>query len=94
MLTMLHGAFAAFPSIKQVLLFGSRSMNTYREGSDIDICLKGDEISSGDIQSLRLMLEDTLPIPYFFDIVLYKKIKNDALKEHIDTFGQELYKSS
>ena len=37
----MHGVFKRHPDIREVLLYGSRAMGTYREGSDIDLTLKG-----------------------------------------------------
>lgn len=33
--------FAAYPGIEEVIIYGSRAKGNYREGSDIDISLKG-----------------------------------------------------
>lgn len=33
----MHGVFKAFPEVEEVVVYGSRAMGTYREGSDIDL---------------------------------------------------------
>lgn len=36
-LSRMHGVFRAFPEVEEVMVYGSRAMGTYREGSDIDL---------------------------------------------------------
>ena len=38
----LHSVFARHPHIEQAILYGSRAKGTYRNGSDIDLTLKGE----------------------------------------------------
>ncbi|HOI32814.1 MAG TPA: nucleotidyltransferase domain-containing protein, partial [Bacteroidales bacterium] len=37
--------FASFPEIEKVIIYGSRAKGNYREGSDIDLCLVGDDLN-------------------------------------------------
>lgn len=73
----------------QPILFGSRAKGTYREGSDIDIALKGEQISSSD-RDLCLSKYFDLNLPWRLDVVIYKFISEPALKEHIDRVGKVL----
>ena len=78
-----------FPEIKDVVIFGSRSLGNYKKGSDIDICLQGDRVNYQVCIRYKIQLEET-NIPYFFDIVNYNTLNNLALKEHIEKFGISL----
>lgn len=78
--------FAQFPNIEQVLVFGSRAKGNYKEGSDIDLALKGTALNLQTLQNLELKL-DELYLPYKIDMVIYKTISNEALIEHIDRVG-------
>lgn len=78
--------FAQFPNIEEVVVFGSRAKGNYKEGSDIDLALKGTSLNLKTLQSLELKL-DELYLPYKIDMVIYENIANDALKEHIDRAG-------
>ncbi len=69
--------------IKQIFLFGSRAKGTAKPGSDIDISIKGDNLTLSDIFNLSLKI-DELDLPYKVDIIDYDKISNVELKEHID----------
>ena len=79
------------PKIEEVVLYGSRAKGNYRPGSDIDLTLKGEELSVKDLISLENQMED-LPIPFKFDISLYHRITNPDLLDHIQRVGILFYK--
>ncbi len=78
------------PSIEEVVIYGSRAKGNYREGSDIDITLKGD-VTKEDLSNLWHKLDDSF-IPYKFDISIYKDLKSESLIEHIQRVGKTFYK--
>ncbi len=80
--------FTKYSQIHNVVLFGSRAIGTYKNGSDIDICIKGD-INTKLLLSIMNDL-DSLFLPYEIDLTIYDKIENDDLKEHIDRVGIKL----
>jgi predicted nucleotidyltransferase len=73
-------------AVEQIILFGSRAKGTFRNGSDIDLALKGKSISADDILDLRLNL-DELNLPWEIDLLHYETITDPAVKEHIDRVG-------
>lgn len=73
--------------IEQVDLFGSRAMGHARKGSDIDLSLKGTQLTSKDVSHLRAIINQELPIPYSVDVVHYHSLENMELKQHIDENG-------
>lgn len=75
-----------FKEFERILVFGSRALGTYREGSDIDIAVFGSQISRETLRSFKIQY-DELGLPYQVDIVHYESIDNPALKEHIDKVG-------
>lgn len=77
-------------SIDEVVIYGSRAKGNYREGSDIDITLKGD-ITKEDLNKLWHRLDDSF-IPYKFDISIFKDLKSESLIEHIQRVGKTFYK--
>lgn len=85
-------AFTKFEEIEKVILFGSRAMGNYKEGSDVDLAIIGEKISDNVIYKLDELLNEVYPLPYFFDILHYEKINNGKLKEHINNIGKELYR--
>ncbi|NPA68250.1 MAG: 3-oxoacyl-ACP synthase [Chlorobi bacterium] len=85
-------SFQEFNEIEKVILFGSRAIGNYKSGSDIDIAVSGKNISDNLITKLSVLINQKLSIPYFVDIINFKTIKNEALKEHIENFGKIIYK--
>ena len=81
--------FKALPEKTQILLFGSRAKGNFREGSDIDIAVKGGSFGL-DERNLILLKYDELNLPWKLDIVVYSLITDSALKEHIDRIGKPL----
>lgn len=84
-------AIKEYPQIDEAILFGSRALNTYKKGSDIDIALKGEKIAL-ITATISGVLNEESPLPYFCDILDYSLIDNEELKNHIDRVGQSIYK--
>lgn len=79
-----------YPKIKKVVLFGSRAMGNFKTGSDVDLALFGD-VDLRTLSRVKSDLEETLSIPYFFDVINYSDTENQALRKHIDDFGVVFY---
>jgi uncharacterized protein len=82
--------FVKHPKIKKVLLYGSRAKGNYRNGSDIDLTLIGDELSYSQLGNLESDIDD-LFLPYSFDISIFKDIDNSDLVDHINRIGVVFY---
>lgn len=80
-----------YPQVDEALIFGSRALNTYKKGSDIDIALKGKGIES-ITSTIAGILNEESALPYFCDVLNYHLIDNQDLREHIDRVGQQIYK--
>ena len=76
--------------ITGVILFGSRAKGTFSEGSDIDIALLGDALKLDDIIQASLEM-DKLFLPYKIDLVIFERIKEKELVEHIERIGHKLF---
>jgi predicted nucleotidyltransferase len=79
-----------FDVIYEAILFGSRAKGNFSHGSDVDIAIVGD-IDFKDFLQLRYLLNQESMMPYNFDVVVYKDIQNQKLKEHIDRVGICIY---
>ena len=84
-------AIKDYPQIDEAIIFGSRALNTYKTGSDIDIALKGRKIALITTTVSGILNEES-HLPYFCDILDYSLIENEDLKAHIDRVGQQIYK--
>lgn len=47
-----------FQKISEAILYGFRAKGNYRPGSDIDLTLKGNELSYQDLLNIELALDD------------------------------------
>ena len=80
----------AQPQLRAVWLFGSRPMGRNQRGSDIDLCLEGEQLSHGD--RLRLMAAvDDLLLPLRVDLVLRHELPAD-LEAHVQRVGRCLWR--
>ena len=80
--------------IEEAVIFGSRAQGNYKNGSDIDIALKGKKIDAGIISHISYQLNEETLLPYKFDIINYHTINNDALIGQIDRTGVTIYSKS
>ena len=76
--------------IEWVKLFGSRARGDARLASDIDFAVSG---NADVITKLSLAFEDS-KLPYTFDIIDYKRQRNDKLKQAIDQEGKLVFSSA
>lgn len=86
----IQAVFARHLEVEKVVLYGSRAKKTYKNGSDIDLSLLGDNITSLIESAIRSDLDD-LMIPYIVDLSIFQQINNEQLKEHIEHIGQIFY---
>lgn len=86
-LVIIISVLQQYPEIAEAWLFGSRAKGNYKTGSDVDIALKGEHLTTGIISSISYQLNEETSLPYKFDILNYHVISNTDLKEHIDRVG-------
>ena len=80
-----------FSNIEQAIIFGSRAKGNYKRGSDVDIAIKGKEINHETVSSISFQLNEESDTPYYFDIVHYENISENALIDHIGRVGKCIY---
>jgi predicted nucleotidyltransferase len=76
-------------SVDRAFLFGSRAKGNFRDNSDIDIVIKGKNITYEEFASIKNRL-DELDIPQKIDLILYENIDNKDLLSHIERVGIEI----
>lgn len=64
------------PEIEEVILFGSRAKGIQKNGSDVDLAIKGRNVTDKTTKRFSTKLNEELPLPYFIDIVHYETIRN------------------
>lgn len=83
--------FSQYPHVEEAVVFGSRAKGNYKPGSDIDLAIKGPNLTIEDLCSLAGAFEESL-LPFFVDLISYSSITNPDLKAHIDRVGITIYK--
>jgi predicted nucleotidyltransferase len=86
----IHSVFKKYGDIEQAILYGSRAKGTYRNGSDIDLTLKGEKLNLTTLFKIEDELDDTL-IPHTVDMSIYTQIDNPELLDHIKRVGIVFY---
>lgn len=87
----LKNIFVQHNEISEVILYGSRAKGNHKNSSDIDITIKGQDLSLSLINKISTNIDD-LFLPYTFDISIYHHLKNKELIDHIDRIGKVIYK--
>ncbi|MBR3394598.1 MAG: nucleotidyltransferase domain-containing protein [Firmicutes bacterium] len=72
--------------LKKVVLFGSRARGDYKEKSDIDLAVLGENVSS-----FRIRIEEEIKTLLQFDIVDLDKATDQELLSAIEREGVVLY---
>lgn len=99
-ISKIQRVFTTFPEIEEAILYGSRAIGNYKNGSDIDLALKTSKHSTKQNTTTLLslinigMALDELDLPYMFDVSIYENINNADLVDHINRVGIRFYKKS
>lgn len=80
-----------YPAVDEAFLFGSRAKGNFKNGSDVDLALKGNMLNTEIVSSISYQLNEDISLPYKFDVLNYQSISNENLKEHIDRVGIRLF---
>lgn len=84
--------FARYPQVEEVVLYGSRARGDYKNGSDIDLTLRGgNELTHTLVSRIANDLDDQL-LPYTIDLCIFENICNPEMVEQIERVGVALYK--
>lgn len=88
----IRSIYAQFPQIERVVIYGSRAMGNFREGSDIDMTIFSDApFSYDDLINIVGKFDDS-SLPYLVDISDFSELKSESLKDHIRRRGKVLYR--
>ncbi|MDC9722283.1 MAG: nucleotidyltransferase domain-containing protein, partial [Urechidicola sp.] len=86
----INSVFSKYPQIEKTILYGSRAKGNYRNGSDIDLTLVGDDLDLTTLFKIETKLDDLL-LPYKMDLSILHKIENQDLVDHIERVGITFY---
>lgn len=83
--------FARFPQVEKAVLYGSRAKGNYKNGSDIDLTLRGDAaLTLNVLYKISEELDDLL-LPYTIDLSISANISDPDLIDHIQRVGVTFY---
>ncbi|MGB4498340.1 MAG: restriction endonuclease subunit S [Methylococcaceae bacterium] len=86
----IFSVFERFPEIEKTVLYGSRAKGNFKTGSDIDLTLYGEKLSSRLLGDIAEALDDLL-LPYTIDLSIFDDLNHAKLREHIERVGVVFY---
>ena len=92
-LKQIQSILSTQPEIEEAIIYGSRAKGNYKNGSDVDIVLKGQQLNFNIIAHISFLLNEETLMPYTFDVLNYPTLQNSDLVEHINRIGKVIYKS-
>lgn len=78
------------PDVSRVTLYGSRALGSYRENSDIDLTLHGENLQHSHFLAIERDIDDLL-LPWKTDLSIFHEIDNQELLGHITRVGIPFY---
>ncbi|HZJ19423.1 MAG TPA: nucleotidyltransferase domain-containing protein [Pricia sp.] len=88
----ISSVFEQYDGIEKVMVYGSRAMGNYRNGSDIDLTIQG-SLTQRNFYDILHGLDD-LNLPYMIDLSQMENINNPDLIDHINRRGKNFYERS
>lgn len=79
-----------YSEVEKALLYGSRAKGNYKNGSDIDLALFGENLTLSILFGIKNDLDDLL-LPYKMDLSIFHNIENPDLIDHIQRVGKIFY---
>jgi len=86
----IRAVFARFREVEKAVLYGSRAKGNFKPGSDIDLTLYGEALTS-DLRSAIASALDDLLLPYTVDLSIFDELDHAKLREHIERVGVLFY---
>lgn len=89
-LEALRKVFSLHPAVREVRIYGSRAIGTFRDGSDIDLVMYGHTLTDSIRNKISQEI-DELNLPWMVDLSLIEMIKDPDLLDHIARIGVLFY---
>lgn len=84
------GVLSRYPQVEKAILYGSRAKGNYKNGSDIDLTLRGADLTLNVIYRILDDLDELL-LPYIIDLSIFNDIGDADMVEHIQRVGITFY---
>lgn len=80
-------------AVKRIVLYGSRAGSGFQRTSDIDLAIVDEGWTPDDINIVKFNLDEHVPTPLKFDVVLFHALTKESLKQDIREEGVAIYES-
>ncbi|MFZ5519007.1 MAG: nucleotidyltransferase domain-containing protein [Candidatus Zhuqueibacterota bacterium] len=88
------GVLANYPQVEQAVLYGSRAKGNYKNGSDIDLTLRGGaDLTLTVLYQIMNEIDDLL-LPYMIDLSLFSQLHDSDVLDHIQRAGVAFYEKA
>ena len=82
--------FAQYPQVEKAVLYGSRAKGSYKNGSDIDLTLYGQDLTLNILYKIIQDIDDLL-LPYTIDLSIFHQLSDLDFLGHIERVGTTFY---
>ncbi len=86
----IYDVFAEYPQVEKAVLYGSRAKGNYKNGSDIDLTLHGQDLTLNILYKIIQDIDDLL-LPYMIDLSIFHQISDPDVVAHIERVGATFY---
>ncbi len=86
----IRAILSRYPQVEKAILYGSRAKGNYKNGSDIDLTLRGADLTLNVIYKILDDLDELL-LPYTIDLSIFNDIRDPDVIEHIQRVGVTFY---
>jgi predicted nucleotidyltransferase len=86
----IRGTLARHPEVERAKLYGSRAKGNFKNSSDIDLTLQGEQLTRRILLRLTDELDDLL-LPWMIDLSIFSTLDHPALREQIERDGVIFY---
>jgi uncharacterized protein len=87
----INAVLRRYPQVDKAILYGSRAKGNYKNGSDIDLTLRGGTDLTLNVIYKILNDLDELLLPYTIDLSIFDDIGDLDVIEHIERVGVTFY---
>ena len=87
------GVLGHYPQVEKAILYGSRAKGNYKNGSDIDLTLRGTDLTLNTLYKIMDEIDDLL-LPYIIDLSIFNTIHDPDVIDHIQRVGVTFYDKS
>lgn len=93
-LPKIRAVFDHCPQVEKAVLYGSRAKGAYKNGSDIDLTLRGGvDLTLNVLCKIANDLDD-LFLPYTIDLSIFHDISDPDMIGHIERVGVTVYEQN